>query len=318
MVMVNGRQAPFAGRQLGLASGATLDEWSDALLLDAFVRRREEAAFAALLRRHGPMVLGVCRRVLRHADDAEDAFQATFLVLVHKAAHLQQPELLASWLHGVAYRTAQHARVRAARRHRHEREAASMNAALIDNDPAWPELREHLDEELQLLPELYRAPLVLCYLEGKTNIEAARILGWPPGSMSARLAKGRELLRQRLTRRRRALGIMLPFVLPQHVHVVTVPGALLEGTLQAVRVIAEGGTLATDAIASGVRELAEAALQSLPGRRRWRWALIVAVMAVLLGLAGAAYAYNEGWPRGESPGEATTSPCDKTNSGSCH
>ncbi|MGH7225175.1 MAG: RNA polymerase sigma factor, partial [Gemmataceae bacterium] len=175
------------------AGSPVYDTLGDEQLLERFARRREEAAFAALVRRHGSMVLGVCRRVLRHSHDAEDAFQATFLVLANKAQGLKNPELLANWLYGVAYRTALHARNRSARHDRREREAAAMSVPGNDADSSAQELSRILDEELSRLPEKYRTPLVLCYLQGKTNEEAARLLGWPAGSMSHRLARGREL-----------------------------------------------------------------------------------------------------------------------------
>lgn len=181
------------------ADSREFDALTDGELLRRFAQRHEEAAFSALLRRHGPMVLSVCRRVLRRTHDAEDAFQATFLVMVEKAQELRRPELLSNWLYGVAYRTALHARRRAARRSEREREAAAMcSDAASDREIESRELRRVLDEELHRLPQKYRAPLVLCYLEGKTNEEAARLLGWPSGSMSYRLARGRELLRGRL------------------------------------------------------------------------------------------------------------------------
>jgi RNA polymerase sigma factor (sigma-70 family) len=144
------------------------------------------------------MVLGVCKRVLRHAQDAEDAFQATFLVLVRKAGSLEQPGLLAHWLWRVAYRTALRARANAARRRKNERQVLSRPSPDPLLDAVERELPAVLDRALRPLPEKYRAPLVLCYLEGKTNREAARQLGWPPGSMSARLARGLEMLRDRL------------------------------------------------------------------------------------------------------------------------
>src|SRR5215467_2958000 len=141
---------------------------TDGQLLARFVTARDEAAFAALVRRHGPMVLGVCRRLLHDAHEAEDAFQATFLVLVHKARSIGRPESLGPWLHGVAYRTAARAR-QAARRRAREREAAAMP----DGDPAvevgWRDLRQVLDEELGRLAHKYRAALVLFYLEGKST-----------------------------------------------------------------------------------------------------------------------------------------------------
>ncbi len=186
------------------------DGLSDGELLERFVRQHEEAAFAELVQRHGPMVLSVCRRVLRHSQDADDAFQATFLVLAQKAHRLRRPGLLANWLYGVAYRTALNARQRAARRSKREREAAKRIVPSGIPEREALVLRRVLDEELRRLPEIYRAPLVLCYLEGKTNKEAARLLGWPIGSMAHRLARGRNLLRKRLEARLVGLTIVLP------------------------------------------------------------------------------------------------------------
>jgi RNA polymerase sigma factor (sigma-70 family) len=174
---------------------------SDRHLLEQFTRRRDETAFAVLVQRHGSLVLGVCRRVLKDVHDAEDAFQATFLILVRKAGSIAQPELLANWLYGVAYRTARKARTDAARRRHHERRALSRS--MIDRLPeaAWRELRAVLAEELARLPDKYRAPLVLCDAQGLTHEEAAQQLAWPIGSMSARLARGRKMLRERLAGR---------------------------------------------------------------------------------------------------------------------
>jgi RNA polymerase sigma factor (sigma-70 family) len=139
--------------------------------------------------------------VLRQEQDAEDAFQATFLVLARKAASIRKRESVASWLYGVAYRTAVEARETAFRRRRREREVPTMSATDPAAEAAWSELQPVLDEELQRLPEKYRRPLILCYLEGKTHAQAAAELGWPAGSMSRRLARGRDLLRQFLARR---------------------------------------------------------------------------------------------------------------------
>ena len=194
------------------ANSRTFDALPDGDLLERFVRQHEEAAFAVLVQRHGPMVLSVCERVLRHSQDADDAFQVTFIVLAQKAHRLRRPGLLANWLYGVAYRTAMHARQRAARRSEREREAAKLSVP--SNDPEREALALHrvLDEELHRLPEKYRAPLVLCYLEGKTNKEAARLLGWPSGSMAHRLARGRDLLRKRLEAWLAGLIILLSVV----------------------------------------------------------------------------------------------------------
>ncbi len=173
---------------------------TDGQLLRRFVRDQDEAAFVALVQRHGPMVLGVCRRVLGHAQDAEDAFQATFLVLVRKAHAIADAERLSNWLHGVAARTASKLKVREARRRVHERRAGT---SAVDQEPDGPgaDLCPVLDEEIQHLPTKYRAPFLLCYLEGKTNREAAEVLGCPPGTVSSRLAWARQRLRTRLTRR---------------------------------------------------------------------------------------------------------------------
>jgi RNA polymerase sigma factor (sigma-70 family) len=182
------------------------DDLSDCQLLDAFQHRRDEAAFAALLSRHGPTVLGVCRRVLRQEQDADDAFQATFLVLVRQANTIRRHDSLASWLYGVALRTAQRAKVDAARRRLREERAAVSPLREPSQEPDWRDLRAVIDEEIAGLPEPYRALLVLCHLEGQTNAQAARRLRLPLGSLSKRLARARGLLRGRLLRRGVALS----------------------------------------------------------------------------------------------------------------
>jgi RNA polymerase sigma factor (sigma-70 family) len=227
----------FVRRIVGLTGPG---DHSDRQLLDRFVRQRDEAAFDTLLRRHGPMILGVCRRVLGDPDAAEDAFQATFLVLVRKAAVIHWHDSVGPWLYGVAYRAALKARAEAARRRDHEREVKAMGrnngGAGIARD--WQQV---IDEELSGLPAKYRAPLVLCYLEGKTNEEAARELGWRPGSMSRRLARGRDLLRGRLTRRGVSLaaGPAVASLLPDH-SLATVPDSLANETLRAAAWMAAG------------------------------------------------------------------------------
>jgi RNA polymerase sigma factor (sigma-70 family) len=208
-----------------------LADSTDAELLDRFAGTRDHAAFAALVRRHGPMVFGVCRRVLRDPSAAEEAFQVTFLVLVRKASHLREPGRLANWLYGVANRVARKARVSAARRGRHERAAAGPDRC-VPAEPKDADLRAVLDEEMVALPDKYRAPLVLCYLEGLTNEAAAERLGWPPGSMSYRLARGRELLRKRLVRRGVCLALWPVFwqSLSESASAGTVPPTLVDVT----------------------------------------------------------------------------------------
>ncbi|HTU90099.1 MAG TPA: sigma-70 family RNA polymerase sigma factor [Gemmataceae bacterium] len=274
------------------AGSLAYDALSDKELLEWFVRRHEEAAFAALVRRHGPMVLGVCRRVLRHSHDAEDAFQATFLILVEKAHRLKRPELLANWLYGVAYRTALHARQRGARRSEREREAAAMSVPKSDPEYEPTELRRVLDEELHRLPEKYRAPLILCYLEGKTNEEAAQVLGWPSGSMSHRLARGRELLRERLQSRLAGLTILLPtIVLADYFRPDVVPPLLAATTVNAAVIVA-GAKMATAGsalISASVRELMEATLR-IRAPSRWHWLFVALLLLLsLFGLGAAVY-----------------------------
>src|SRR5262249_33634011 len=165
---------------------------TDQQLLQRFVATREEAAFATLVERHGPMVLGVCRAVLRHAQDAEDACQATFLVLARNAASIRKPTSLAHWLHGVAYRLAR--RAKADRDRIYERRANDRSPPSPLDELTGRELRQILHEELAHLPERYRVPLILCYLEGKTQDEAARQLGWTAATLKGRVDRGRNLL----------------------------------------------------------------------------------------------------------------------------
>jgi RNA polymerase sigma factor (sigma-70 family) len=185
-------------RRLGPRS---VDDQSDLALLARFATERDELAFAALVARHGPMVLGVCRRVLRDRHDADDVFQATFLVLASKATALDGRRPLASWLYTVARNLALKLRARVAQRRSHEKEATTMPAIEPCDETAWREVRHVLDAELGQLPEKYRAPLVLCHLEGLTHEAAARELGWPAGSIAKRLARGQQLLRSRLAGR---------------------------------------------------------------------------------------------------------------------
>jgi RNA polymerase sigma factor (sigma-70 family) len=238
-------------------------ESTDRQLLERFARFRDEAAFAALVERHGPMVLNVCSRVLKDRHQAEDAFQATFLVLVRKAGAVGQPELLGNWLYGVAYRIAVKARARAAKRCEHERRAAAMPKP----EPACSErqaLREVLDAGMNGLPAKYRAPLVLCYLQGKTNEEAAHLLGCPAGTMSYRLARGRELLRRRLTRRGMVFtGGLFPKQLTQHATSATVPGELASDTVKAAMWFAAGKASSAGVLSASVLELTEEMLGTM-------------------------------------------------------
>jgi RNA polymerase sigma factor (sigma-70 family) len=182
-----------------IASTHDCREATDAILLCRFAANRDESAFVELVRRHGPTVMGVCRRMLRHEADAEDAFQAAFLVLARKAASIARPELLASWLYGVACRTSRRAQADRAR-HR-STELPDVPAPVPTSEAEWSDLRRVLDDEVYRLPDKYRAPFLLSHLAGKTNDEVAHLLGIPKGTVLSRLSRVREKLRSRLTRR---------------------------------------------------------------------------------------------------------------------
>jgi RNA polymerase sigma factor (sigma-70 family) len=185
------------------------DLLSDEGLLEQFLNADEltsQEAFKALVERHGPMVLGICRHVLSQHHDAEDAFQATFLVLAKKGATIRNRRVLAGWLHEVAHRIAIKARASAVRRRTIERQGVAMSPPKIEPDnqdeaAAWSELRPVLHAEVERLPERYRIPVILSYLEGKTNEEVAALLQWPVGTVKGRLSRARDMLRSRLTRR---------------------------------------------------------------------------------------------------------------------
>src|SRR5216683_1420993 len=245
-----------------LLGAKALEELTDGQLLERFISRQEEAAFAVLVRRHGPMVLGVCRRVLHHWHAAEDAFQATFLVLFRRARSLDRRGSVANWLYTVAYHVALKARASAAHRRLREREVVEMPQAEPQPEEVWRDLQPVLDEELNSLPEKYRAAIVLCYVEGKTNAEAARLLRWPIGTVKGRLARARELLRTRLGRRGITLSTgLLGVVLAEHAS-AAVPGLLLESTIKTVGLLATGkATAALSAAPAAV--LAEGVLKTM-------------------------------------------------------
>src|SRR5262249_44921690 len=174
---------------------------SDEELLERLVRQHDESAFTAILERHGPMVLGVCRRAVRDEHSAEDVFQATFLLLARNAGTIRDRRSLSSWLHGVARRLARKASAAAARTERDATRPVPETPDGPATEASWREVRQILDDELARLPESYRLPLVLCYLEGRTRDEAAAELGWTPGRLKGLLERGRTRLRGRLIRR---------------------------------------------------------------------------------------------------------------------
>jgi RNA polymerase sigma factor (sigma-70 family) len=203
---------------------------ADAELLRRFLRSRDEAAFEALVHRHGAMVLGVCRRVLRNVHDAEDAFQATFLVLVRRAASVRPANMLGNWLYGVAQRTAMQARRNITRRRDKERAALPCPSATAEDSA---ELAATIDQELARLPDKLRGAVVLCDLEGRTRRDVARSLGLAEGTVASRLARGRVLLARRLRRRGVAPASGALAALVAREACAGVPAALVRATVQA-------------------------------------------------------------------------------------
>jgi RNA polymerase sigma factor (sigma-70 family) len=234
---------------------------TDSQLLGAFIERGDEFAFETLVRRHGPMVLGVCRRILGNAADADDAFQATFLVLVRKAPSIRPRGKVGHWLYGVARSTALKARAMSSKRAAKERAAACRNPAPAENGDG---LIEMLDEELPALPEKYRAAIVLCDLEGRSLKDAARQLGCPLGTVGTRLARGRALLAGRLARR----GVSLPAgalaaAFAQGTASAALPPALVSSTVMAATATAAGPAAAAGVISAHVAALTEGVLKAM-------------------------------------------------------
>lgn len=248
----------LAGFDRLFRSGAAT-AWDDGELLRRYVSDRDEAAFEALVYRFGPMVLGLCRRFLNDPDDVADAFQASFLVLIRRAATIREPQLVGNWLYGVAVKVARRARSRAWDRRGRERPIAGIDGPDRSVGPA-PDSEDWatLHEELARLPEKYRRPLVLCYLEGHTHDEAARRLAWPVGTVRGRMHRGRELLRRRLARR----GLADPIPL---IATTLVPPRLVvpPGLVSSTRLLARsapggvGGLLAAGTVPAGAVALAE-------------------------------------------------------------
>lgn len=233
----------------------------DVELLERFLAHRDQGAFELLVRRHGPMVLGVCRRVLGNEADAEDAFQATFLVLVRKAASIIPRTRVGNWLHGVAHKTALKTKAMNARRRVKEREGASPGRGARED--TWESLLEILDGELSALPEKYRAPIVLCDLEGLSYREAAARLRCPQGTLSGRLTRARALLARRVARRRPAVTAPALTTLAARGASAPVPLPLMARTIRAGTALAAGEALAGGAVTAKVVSLVEGVLKML-------------------------------------------------------
>jgi RNA polymerase sigma factor (sigma-70 family) len=268
---------------------------TDGQLLRHYVTRRDEAAFAVLVRRHGSMVLALCRRMLRHAEDAEDAFQATFVILARKGHRIAGRQMIGGWLHGVAYRVALDVRRRAARRQAKEHQVKDM-----PHPPALPEemsqdLLGVLDRELARLPDKYRLPVVLCELEGRSRKEAARQLGLPEGTLSSRLATARKTLARRMAGYGAAVtAASLGTLFASEAGAACVPASLLSSTVRAA-----GGVYP-----ASVAALAEGVLKAMLLAKIKPTALVLVVVACL-GVGGGALRYAAA---GAEPGPKTNRP----------
>jgi RNA polymerase sigma factor (sigma-70 family) len=235
---------------------------TDGQLLGRFIEHRDDDAFAALVRRHGPMVWGVCRRLLEQ-HDAEDAFQAAFLILVRKAASIVPRERVANWLYGVAHQTALQARRNIARRRAREKQVTEMPEPAAAEQDLWRDLRPLLDLELSRLPVVYREVIVLSDLEGKTRKDVARQLGLPEGTVGSRLARARAMLARRLSRRGVTLsGGALAAVLTQKAASAVVPNPVVDSTIKAARLLA-AGKAAAGLIPAKVAALTEGGLKAM-------------------------------------------------------
>lgn len=276
---------------------STVADFTDAALLAAFVAERRDDAFAQIIARHGPMVLSVCRRTVGARDDAQDAFQVTFLILAKKAGSIRRPEALGSWLFGVARRVARKARHASARR----QEAHNRLVTMLTNKPPSadnsPDLVQVVEEEIERLPAQYRMAVVACYLEGKTNREAARALGWPEGTLVTRLNRAKDIIRKKAAARglKISAAAVALILSEQLAPASTVPAALLASTAKAAAAHAAGNAGAAAMLSDEARSL-------LAESSRLLWigkAKVAALVALTLVVtAGAAFVANRFAARG--------------------
>ena len=268
-----------------LRDGAGL---TDGQLLEDYLSLGDTTALAALVHRHGAMVWSLCRRLLRNEQDAEDAFQTTFLVFVRKAGSIVPREMVANWLYGVAHQTALKARATAAGRKRRERQVADMPEPAVTDQGTWPDLQLLLDEELSRLPNKYRAVLVLCGLEGKTRKEAARHLGCPEGTVAGRLARARIMLAKRLAHQGLVVsGEGLAGTLAQAAS-AGVPTSVMWATIKAASQFAAGSAAASGVIPAQVAALTEGVLKTMLFAKL-KVVLVLLVVVALCGAAGLIY-----------------------------
>jgi RNA polymerase sigma factor (sigma-70 family) len=311
--MANAQLSPVLRHIRKLVATQHTKERTDLQLLRAFAADNDHLAFAVLVRRHGPLVMRVCRNVLQQAQDAEDAFQATFLVLARKATSIRKGEALVSWLHGVAYRIAMNAKRNAARRRQRETRAKAASPVNPSWEAAWREVQLVLDEEIQRLPEKYRAPFLLCFLENRSRADVAQQLGIKEGTVWSRLAQARKLLQGRLTHRGVTLSAVLgAAALSQSASTAAVRDLLAETTARAAALSIAGQTTAAGLISEEVANLVKEVTQTM---------LVTKVrVATMLLLAGTLVAAGAGLlvrqpvavaaaaPPGEEPPQAAAAP----------
>jgi RNA polymerase sigma factor (sigma-70 family) len=284
-----------------LTRGTASEALPDRQLVERALAGNDPAAFEAVVRRHGPMVYRVCRRALHHEQDAEDAFQATFLVFAQNLRSLRKHTSLASWLHGVARRVALKARARVAARRRHEGRAPASRE-VPPAEVTWAEVRTALDDELARLPERWRLPLVLCYLEGRTQDEAARQLGWSKITLRRRLDEARAALGRRLTLRGAAWPGALSAVLLSDCLAPAVPPGLAGPTAEAAALVAAGK--AAPAVPAGVAALTQGVMPTMT-LTKLRAAAALLLAAAVAGGALSASAYRA--PAQDQKGSETKS-----------
>jgi RNA polymerase sigma factor (sigma-70 family) len=279
--------------------------FGDAVLLGRFIERHDEAAFAVVVNRHGPMVWGLCRRLL-HQHDAEDAFQATFLVLARKAASIRSKEMVGNWLYGVAYQTALQARRTTARRRAKEVQVTKMpDIEAVAPDPC-ADIHPLLDAELSRLPDIYRAVIVACDLEGRTRREVARHLGVPEGTVAARVARARAMLAKRLTQRGVTLsGGALAAMLATQAASAGVPKSVVVSTIKAASLLAAGTAAATGAISVKAAALTEGVMKAML-LNQLKTAIVTLLVIAFLGLSGGAYLWQS---------QASGQPADQPSKG---
>jgi RNA polymerase sigma factor (sigma-70 family) len=241
-----------------------VDCLSDGRLLDRYLAMRDDAAFAALVRRHGPMVWGVCRRILGHAHDAEDAFQAAFIILVRKAGAIKPREAVGNWLYGVACHTALKARTACTRVRAKEKQVTSMPEPAKDSRDNREELQMLLDQELSALPDKYRLPVVLCDLEGRTRKEVAAQLKIPEGTLSSRLATAHQVLAKRLARHGLAVsGGSLAALFAQNAESACVPAAVVSSTIKTATLVAASNGAVAGVVSTKVAVLTEGVMKAM-------------------------------------------------------